>query len=204
MNDTKKHIIIEAAKLFLQKNFKEVTTREIVTATGLSKGAFYHYFESKEQLFKEVLTYISTIVYAFNYDKYNPNSFYGFYHDYAKEVISNTEHFFSLIKLDNNEPQLFINFFTLYFDAIKLFPDFEDLTVSLLKNELDVWKNAIKKARERGEIKTKMSDEHLAKLFIHLNDGISLHKVFIGKWSVESIFESVLELWDEIYDLIKA
>jgi AcrR family transcriptional regulator len=55
MNDTKEHIITTSLKLFLQKNFKEVTMKEIVNATRLSKGAFYHYFESKEKVFKEVV-----------------------------------------------------------------------------------------------------------------------------------------------------
>ena len=57
MNQTKEHIITVACELFLQKSFKEVTMKEIVKQTGLSKGAFYHYFESKEQLFQEVLDF---------------------------------------------------------------------------------------------------------------------------------------------------
>ena len=52
---SKEHILITAFSLFLQKSFKEVTMKEIVKETGLSKGAFYHYFESKEQLFLELL-----------------------------------------------------------------------------------------------------------------------------------------------------
>ncbi len=57
MSDTKAHILMVSLKLFLQKNFKEVTMKEIVEETGLSKGAFYHYFESKEKLFYEIIDY---------------------------------------------------------------------------------------------------------------------------------------------------
>ena len=66
MNESKEHIITVASKLFLQKNFKEVTMKEIVDKTGLSKGAFYHYFESKEQLFLEV-HYSCSIHQAFSF-----------------------------------------------------------------------------------------------------------------------------------------
>jgi len=47
MSDTKTHILMVSLKLFLQKNFKEVTMKEIVKETGLSKGAFYHYFDQE-------------------------------------------------------------------------------------------------------------------------------------------------------------
>ena len=55
MTKTKEYIMDVALKLFLQKNFKEVTMKEIVEKTGLSKGAFYHYFKSKEKFFLEVI-----------------------------------------------------------------------------------------------------------------------------------------------------
>ena len=55
MKDTKEHILMIAGQLFLQKSFKEVTMQEIVKETGLSKGAFYHYFTGKDELFLEVL-----------------------------------------------------------------------------------------------------------------------------------------------------
>jgi AcrR family transcriptional regulator len=38
----------------MQKSYKAVTLKDLIAATGLSNGAFYHYFENKEQLFKEV------------------------------------------------------------------------------------------------------------------------------------------------------
>ncbi|MDR2424627.1 MAG: TetR/AcrR family transcriptional regulator, partial [Prevotellaceae bacterium] len=53
--DTKQHILETACLLFLKKSYKEVTLKEIIRETGLSNGAFYHHFESKEQLFKEVI-----------------------------------------------------------------------------------------------------------------------------------------------------
>lgn len=55
MNETKLTICQEAFKLFLQKNFKEVTMNEILEKSGLSRGTFYYYFKSKEQLYEEVI-----------------------------------------------------------------------------------------------------------------------------------------------------
>ena len=46
-----KHVTQAALELFLEKGYKSVTTREIATKAGISKGILYHYFESKEDLF---------------------------------------------------------------------------------------------------------------------------------------------------------
>ena len=64
VNTTKEHILNVCTHLFLQKGFKEVTMKEIVEKTGMSKGAIYHYFNSKEQLFLEVINI--TITSAFD------------------------------------------------------------------------------------------------------------------------------------------
>jgi AcrR family transcriptional regulator len=51
MIPTKEHILSTAFKLFFEHGFKGVTMRELVKASGMSKGAFYHYFSSKEELY---------------------------------------------------------------------------------------------------------------------------------------------------------
>ena len=55
MSDSKEHILAIAFKLFFQKGYKEVTMKDLVEASGLSKGAFYHYFSSKEELYHHTM-----------------------------------------------------------------------------------------------------------------------------------------------------
>jgi len=51
--ETKKRIFEKAMEIFTQKSFDKVTINDICKAAGVSTGAFYHYFESKEQLLLE-------------------------------------------------------------------------------------------------------------------------------------------------------
>lgn len=44
-----------ALRLFAQRGYNGVSNREIVEACGLTKGAIYWYFESKEHLFRTVV-----------------------------------------------------------------------------------------------------------------------------------------------------
>ena len=54
-----KHIKIldEAARLFRERGFNEVSVSEIMKAAGLTVGPFYNHFESKEALMSECLAY---------------------------------------------------------------------------------------------------------------------------------------------------
>ena len=55
MNDTREFIIDEAYKLFLQQSYEAVSISTISEAIGLTKGALYHHFTNKEDLFKAVI-----------------------------------------------------------------------------------------------------------------------------------------------------
>lgn len=51
----KKHILDTARRVFAEKGYKNVTMKDIVEACEISRGGLYLYFESKEQIFQEVL-----------------------------------------------------------------------------------------------------------------------------------------------------
>jgi AcrR family transcriptional regulator len=49
--DTIARILAAAASLFVAKNYAEVTMEQIAEAARVSKGALYHHFSSKEELY---------------------------------------------------------------------------------------------------------------------------------------------------------
>ena len=48
-------ILSVSAKLFLQKGFDKTSMMDIATAAGISKGAIYHHFKSKDEIIKSVM-----------------------------------------------------------------------------------------------------------------------------------------------------
>ena len=57
--ETKKLLYECAAKLFRQRDFKDVSVEAITKKAGVTKGAFYVHFESKDALYAELLlTYV--------------------------------------------------------------------------------------------------------------------------------------------------
>ncbi len=55
MKDTKDLILRIAYSMFLYNNYEAVTINSIIKAAGLTKGALYHHYISKEELFKAVV-----------------------------------------------------------------------------------------------------------------------------------------------------
>ncbi|MGC9064952.1 MAG: TetR/AcrR family transcriptional regulator, partial [bacterium] len=55
MKKKKEDILNSALKLFFEKGFNETSIDEITRLAGISKGSFYTYFQSKEDLLSEVI-----------------------------------------------------------------------------------------------------------------------------------------------------
>src|SRR4051794_40366770 len=48
------HVINVALSMFIEHGFENVSVDDIIAVTNLSKGTFYHYFNSKEDIVIEV------------------------------------------------------------------------------------------------------------------------------------------------------
>lgn len=199
MQNTKEHILKTAFKLFLQKSYKEVTMQDIVRETGLSKGAFYHYFKSKEQVFKEIINTYYFDKMMIDYEKLSHNSLKEFYQDYVKH-IKNT---LTSIKNEifDSSTLVNINFITIVFDAMKLFPRFQQKVKQVQQYELNEWIKIVKIARRKKEFSSPMSDEQIARMFIYSNDGIALRLLLEG--NLHNLDKEMLKLWNNFYKEIK-
>jgi AcrR family transcriptional regulator len=55
MSSARERLLESAKILFSQKGYYATSVEDIVASAGLSKGAFYFYFKSKEELFKSLV-----------------------------------------------------------------------------------------------------------------------------------------------------
>lgn len=99
----KTQIIKGATTLFSEKGFDGVTTREIASACEISEAALYKYFESKDDLYDQVL---KSIITGFDpgdcFDNLKDESdIYKILHAVAHSIID-------LYKKDNKTPRLLL------------------------------------------------------------------------------------------------
>ncbi|MDP4086321.1 MAG: TetR/AcrR family transcriptional regulator [Bacillota bacterium] len=56
MNDRKQHVINKSHQLFIEKGFQATSIQDIIDYSGISKGTFYNYFSSKNELLMALFT----------------------------------------------------------------------------------------------------------------------------------------------------
>ena len=61
---TKQKILIESANLFNTQGYKATSISDITKATGLTKGAIYRHFESKQDLEQQALRNLSRLLFS--------------------------------------------------------------------------------------------------------------------------------------------
>ncbi len=61
--ETKARILKQSGRLFNTQGYKATSISDITAATGLTKGAIYRHFKSKNQLEKETLMYLSGVMF---------------------------------------------------------------------------------------------------------------------------------------------
>lgn len=201
--DTKEHILEISLLLFLQKSYKAVTLNEIVKKTGMSKGAFYHYFDSKQALFEEVVKFYFENELTNGYGTYNRGSLKEFYGDFLLHLEERVSFFKKINPSKNAEP--YFNEYFLVFDALTHIPSFKERLNEHNEKELLVWESVIAQAKETGEIKSKVSNKNLAKMFMYMGDGNLIHSIFQNKKTseIKEVMKELNVIWDELYGLLK-
>lgn len=195
MNNTKEHILKTSLLLFLQKSYRDVTMSEIVAKTGLSKGAFYHYFTSKEELFREIAGLFFSMG-AVNYTSFSHDSLITFYHQYIDYLDHSLDEMGRMASASGDNT-INLNFFLILFEAVSRFPEFLKMEAEFHQKDVEAWMSVIAVARAKGEISSPSSDEEIANLFLYCTDGVFLR--FINNDQPATYRDFITRAFDSIY-----
>ncbi|GHV20010.1 hypothetical protein FACS1894174_01030 [Bacteroidia bacterium] len=191
--DSKNQILQTALGLFLRNSYKEVSLRDIVKEVGLTKGAFYHYYTSKDQVFEEAVKYFYNHVMIGNYHDFPKSSLKEFYEYYLNTLEEPDD--FDDIGTD-------MNLFIFLSDANKRLPAFSEIQAAQRKKELWAWTEIMETAKRSKEIKTNIPNEELAAMFLNINDGVAMNKI-ISRKNEDDIMQEMKTDWDNLYNLLK-
>lgn len=185
MNDTKSHIVLTAFKLFLKEGYREVTMSRLVKESGLSKGAFYHYFDSKEQLF---IAAVETFFFGLSEKVFIDASPDLTLRENLFRLIDSKEASFKQFAAytQSSEPQ--VNFFMFIFQATQYLPQMKEKLRSFMGYEVQTLLGMIAMAEQRGELRKGIDAQLLAEQISCMLDGAELHGVMLEEFS--AVFEN--------------
>ena len=178
MKPSRDHILDTAFRLFFAKGFKEVTMAELVRVSGLSKGAFYHYFESKADLYNSVLEkfLLSNMEhFAARYDESTS------LRENLKALFLQSAGMAEQIRSSDDEASSGMFNYLMFLQRAMQNPVFREKVQEFnlqYENGFAAW---ISIAQQKGEIKNELNPTVLAKHIIGLMKGLTMVYSFISQ-----------------------
>lgn len=206
MRETKEIILETAYQMFLSNNYEAVTISNIIKATGLTKGAIYHYYESKEELFKAV---VDTYLVKEHHDYSVPLGTASFKELIDKYLEGKKEHYAKAVELHQvissgtSSENLLIQHLSLVVSASRYHTGYTQKAKAFFAENLKQWVYAIKIGVKTGELKSDIDPELAAMNFIFLEATVAFSTMLKGD-DLDNSFDLYERQMNEMYKNIKA
>lgn len=194
MENTKEYIIDKAFKLFLTHSYEGVSISHLSDAIGMTKGALYHHFKNKEELFKLVIDkylHIPTV----NADIESISLF-----EYIQESTIHAEKTIRSYFKDAGAFTPF-DYMSLFADAFRHYPGFAKMKGKFISEEIEKTALILKMAIHSGEIREDINVSLVASNFFSINMGLAGNLVMEN--SIEESINMLREQNLEFYKLLK-
>lgn len=166
MSDTKEYIIDQSYKLFLNKGYEAVSISDISKSIGFTKGALYHHFLNKEELFKAVIDkYLKIIALGEIKKDITLDEYIGAIIDYVSQVVNTT--------CIDDQPFVPVSYLTLLIDALRYYPGFAEKHEDFFNMEIDNLKIILDRAVKNGEVRDDIDTSLVALHLFSLSAGIA-------------------------------
>ncbi|MBL6452160.1 MAG: TetR/AcrR family transcriptional regulator [Porphyromonas sp.] len=195
MKTTKETILKESFKLFLAKGYDGTSVPDIERAAKITRGAIFHHFANKEDIFKQSADYfVLSFLEEVNYGEEYLNSatpLKAFMGKSLKIIEARMEKFLQKTT-EKITPASFMSF-TLYLKDH--YEGWQEKAIEYEKLKIENWERAINLAKEKNEIRPDTNTTLLASTFHNLYMGLSYGGALVDKLSIPEL----QRLWDYVY-----
>jgi TetR/AcrR family transcriptional repressor of nem operon len=194
MKDTRDFIIDEAYKLFLNHSYEAVSISMISEAIGFTKGALYHHFRNKEELYRAVIDKHFPIT-GLSVDVDNISM-----EEYTSLCIDHTHKILKAI-FGNEETFIPVNYLSLIADCFRHYEGFAENKALVIDKAVKDVEVILRNAIKRGEIRSDINVEVVALQYFSLSIGLAGD--LIRTSSVGSAVKSMKGQLNQLYYLLK-
>lgn len=188
----KKNILKTAFHLFLKNGFAGVSTNEIIKEANVTKGCFYYYFKSKENLIYEVITtylypYLESPVKALEKQKIKQDVFESIHFCHTFMPILETEEF------SFREIQFLI------YEGIKKYIYLQKKSCECSRKQRLLLQNLLEQGKKEGIISKKIDAQQYATTMMAIKDGMIALHILDNSIDTKEKWESTFQtIWTEI------
>jgi AcrR family transcriptional regulator len=185
--EKRNHILESALKCFGEKGYQATIIDDIVKDSNISKGAIYNYFESKEEIYLQLLKK-RTDTFFEDMERENANV------TSTKAKLANLFTRFKKQELKEDDQQtmrVYIEFW-LYGSRQE---DLKKILAERYNRFIEFIEKIIVEGQESGEIKQDLDPQNISRIFWAVRDGNVLHYSFLGEE------EQYRNAWDTIEEM---
>ncbi|MCX6240799.1 MAG: TetR/AcrR family transcriptional regulator [Bacteroidetes bacterium] len=194
MKDTRDFIIDEAYKLFLSHSYEAVSISVISEAIGFTKGALYHHFKNKEELFRAVIDKHFPVT-SIMVDVDNTSL-----KEYTTLCIEHTHKILKAI-FGNEKKFILVNYLSLIADCFRHYEGFTENKAHVIEDAVKSAEIIIRNAIKQGEVRKDINIQVVALQYFSLSLGLAGD--LIRTSSVETALTSMKDQLNQLYYLLK-
>lgn len=198
MNTSKRKIIEKSFCLFLSKSYESVSLKEIQEATGISRGAIYHHFENKEEIYEEAIK--EYLLPAFvNYSVSSKEDSRNMISTIYASIKHRQSHLSSLNNVTDSKINNY-NFFKFLYQAAEHSSNFNEQANLIVEKDFKDWRNCVQNAMRTGEIRSDIDIDFVSQYFLTAPLGLGNLSAF-NKY-IHTDTNDIRTLYIKFYDLI--
>lgn len=199
MNPSKKKILDKAFTLFITNSYDSVSMRDIQDAAVVSRGAIYHHFKSKEEIYEDVLQEYLLPIFV-NYSTVVDNTNCTLMEAIQSSVKARQSHIAVLKDIVSFKEADFY-FFKFIYQAIEHSQTFKEKINLLTEKEFNTWRAIIQTAMRKGEIRSDIDIDSVSQWFIISPMGLGLFASFSNYININS--NDLRSVYFKYYNLLK-
>ena len=187
-------------RLFILHGYDGVSLGDIEKATGMSRGAIFHYADSKLDLFRQVVEQ-----YVLDRQSIDTKIRVGedpSLREFIDAYIDGVERTMTELMMLMGEGVTLVECSRAYLGIIQqiavLFPDLSERQQQSITREQQVWQRVISRAVERGEIQPGIDTELMAQTFIALFYGRAYRDSLTHGLDADLLKRQMLQLYEAI------
>ena len=187
-------------RLFILHGYDGVSLGDIEKATGMSRGAIFHYADSKLDLFRQVVEQ-----YVLDRQSIDTKIRVGkdpSLRDFIDAYIDGVKRTMTELMMLMGEGVTFVECSRAYLGIIQqtavLFPDLSERQQQTITREQQVWQQVISRAVERGEVQPDIDTELMAQTFIALFYGRAYRDSLTNGLDADLLKRQMLQFYEAI------
>jgi len=195
---TKDQILLTALSLFLKQGYSDVSVNKISSKAGVSKGGFYHYFKSKQELLEIIMDRFFVVYVHDILDRLNSPSLS------TREKIKKS--FESILPSEELMPKLLDdqaygedNYSLLLLEGIAKFESIKIMVRNAYKLLIDKYREILYTAQKNGEIKEYLDCQLYSMKINALREGLYTLYLLDPRIDIAKVGKKIFEsFWEEI------